>query len=529
MAPAAANSALTGGPDAASAPVSGGGATVSPLRPRPRTDIDTTKSASLLGRFPAVEANAAEALSLSVLVPVYNERHFVETSLRRLLAIESPLIRSLEVIVVDDHSRDGSWDIIQRLADTDPRVRPMRHEKNRGKGAALRTGLAHATGDVTVVHDADLEYNPADIPSLLVPFIREGADAVFGSRYLSAQYRRALMYRHTLINSALTFASSFLTDLHLTDIETCYKAVRTPLLKSIPLRSDDFRCEIEIPFKLAKRRARIFEVPIRYLPRTYEEGKKIRAKDGLLALAAIAKYRLIDDLYHEDSLGGHILRDVESSPRYSQWLAHAVRPHLGFRVLELGAGAANLTSLLIPRDAYVVADSNPVFLEYLRSYSFGKPYLRVVEIRPEIAQDFATVRESFDTVVLANVLETLEDDASAVRNAATALEPGGRMVVVVPQGPDLFGELDRQLGHRRRYTREALDALLRGAGFAVERIDDFNRGLVGPWRLSSRLAGRARLSRPELKLANTLVPVLEELDGVTRGRGLSLVAVAVKK
>src|SRR5882724_3753389 len=230
---------------------------------------------------------------LSVLVPVYNERHVAEASLRRVLALEDDLISSLEVIVVDDRSTDGTWTILERLATEDDRLVLLRNERNLGKGAALRKAIARSTGDISIVHDADLEYDPADIPSLLVPFAREGADAVYGSRYLSAPYRRALMHRHTTINKILTSASNWLTDLNLTDLETCYKAVKTDLLKSIPLRSNDFRFEVELTFKLAKRRARLFEAPIRYLPRTREEGKKIKAWDGVLAIISMLYFWLI--------------------------------------------------------------------------------------------------------------------------------------------------------------------------------------------------------------------------------------------
>src|SRR6185503_14901199 len=209
---------------------------------------------------------------LSVMVPVYNEKHVVEASLRRVLALDHPLISSLEVIVVDDWSTDGTWPILQKLASNDSRIVLLRNERNLGKGAAIRTAIKHSTGEISIIHDADLEYDPADIPSLLVPFAKEGADAVFGSRYISAQYRRALMHRHTTINKILTSASNWLTDLSITDMETCYKAIKTDLLKSIPIRSNDFRFEVEITFKLAKRRARVFEAPIRYLPRTREEG-----------------------------------------------------------------------------------------------------------------------------------------------------------------------------------------------------------------------------------------------------------------
>ncbi len=237
---------------------------------------------------------------LSVIVPVFNERFVVGASLRRLLALEHDSINTLEVIVVDDGSTDGTREVLEQCADRDPRIVLLRHPKNLGKGAAVRTGIEHATGDITMIHDADLEYHPEDIPALLVPFQREGADAVFGSRYLSAPYRRALMHRHTLINRALTSVSNWFTDLNLTDLETCYKAVNTTLLKSIPLRSDDFRIEVELPFKLAKRGARIYEVPIRYAPRTRHEGKKIRARDGILALRAMVQFTLIDDVYQRD-------------------------------------------------------------------------------------------------------------------------------------------------------------------------------------------------------------------------------------
>ncbi|HYK87347.1 MAG TPA: glycosyltransferase family 2 protein, partial [Acidobacteriota bacterium] len=239
---------------------------------------------SLLASLPAPQRLFHPQISLSVLTPVYNERHLVAASLARVLALRDKMISDLEVIVVDDHSTDGSWEVLQQLADTDSRIKLYRHVHNLGKGAALRTAIGQATGDVCIVHDADMEYNPADIPALLLPFVEEGADAVFGSRYLSAPYRRVLMYRHTKINKFITCLGNWFTDLDLTDLETCYKAIKTPLLKSIPIRSNDFRFEVEITFKLAKRRARVFEVPIRYLPRTHEEGKKIGIKDGILAV-----------------------------------------------------------------------------------------------------------------------------------------------------------------------------------------------------------------------------------------------------
>ena len=146
-------------------------------------------------------------VSLSILTPVYNERHLVAASVARVLALRAEMISRLELIVVDDCSSDGSWEVLQRLARLDARIQLYRHEQNSGKGAAIRTALSHATGDICIVHDADMEYNPADIPALLRPFAEEGADAVFGSRYMSAPYRRTLMHRHTVINKGLTSIS----------------------------------------------------------------------------------------------------------------------------------------------------------------------------------------------------------------------------------------------------------------------------------------------------------------------------------
>src|SRR5256884_6287304 len=272
---------------------------------------------ALLYELPVYEQTLATSFRLSVLVPVYNERHVVEASLRRVLALQHELISSLELIVVDDGSADGSRHVLERLAKEDERITLICHEQNQGKGAAVRTAILRATGDIIVIHDGDLEYNPDDIPGLLIPFAREGADAVFGSRYISAPYRRALMYRHTMTNKLLTTFSNWLTDLALTDIETCYKAVNTTLLKSIPLRSNDFRFDTEIVLKLAKRRARIFEAPIRYLPRTVEEGKKIHARDGLLALLAMIRFSIVEDLYKADEHGSLNLVEMERARRFN--------------------------------------------------------------------------------------------------------------------------------------------------------------------------------------------------------------------
>ena len=478
--------------------------------------------------FPATEDPISTSFSLSVLVPVYNERYLVGTSLRRVLAIRDEIIHSLEVIVVDDCSTDGSWEILQAIAAEDERVILLRHEHNMGKGAALRTALEHATGEISIVHDADLEYNPADIPSLLLPFAAEAADAVFGSRYLSSHYRRALMFRHTWMNKTLTFVANIFTDLNLSDIETCYKAIRTPLFQSIPLRHNDFRFEIEIAFKLAKRRARIFEAPISYLARSYQEGKKITHKDSVLALIAILRFWLIDDIYKEDEYGSQILASLEKVRRFNLWMGQVLAPYVGDRVLEIGAGIGTLTGQFIPREFYLASDINPSYLSYLRSYSIGKPYLRVRNIDAGTPIDFAGLEGKFDTALMINVLEHVPDERVALANIRSSLMPGGRVVILVPQHPALYGTLDRALDHRERYTRESLQRGLEGAGFRVERIFDFNRFSVPGWWLNGKVIQRKTFSRVQLKVLQMSMPVLRRLDTILPWGGLSLIAVAVK-
>ena len=488
-----------------------------------------SKPASSQSDPATVELFGKRALTLSVVCPVYNERHVVAASIKRLLTIDDPKIKSMEVIIIDDCSNDGTYEILRQLANEDNRIKLMRHSSNQGKGGALRTGFAEASGEVTVCHDADMEYDPHDIIKLLQPFLEEGADAVFGSRYLSAPYRRALRFRHSLMNRSLTMLSNWFTDLDLTDLETCYKAVRTPLLQSIPLRSDDFRIEVELAFKLAKRQARIFETPIRYYPRTYEEGKKIGAKDGVLALAAMAKYALIDDMYQDDEYGSHILADLDEANRFNQWMAAQIRPFVGNRVLEIGSGIGNLTNQLIPRDRFVASDINPNYLRYLRAYQVGKPYLEVRNIDVTRSEHFESLESCFDTTIMLNVLEHVSDEHQALRNLHNSLEPGGRCIILVPNQPGLYGTLDEALEHRERYDTQHLESSLSKAGFRVDHIFDFNRFSVPGWWLNGKVMKKQTFSRWQIKLVDTITPFMKKVDTLIPWEGLSIIGIGTKE
>jgi len=226
-------------------------------------------------------------MKVSIVIPVYNESSTIGKILDHVKAVDL----QKEIIVVDDCSTDGTREWLKNL--TDPEVKVLFHEVNRGKGAALRTGFSFAGGDVTIVQDADLEYDPQEIPVLLKPIADGKADAVFGSRFLSGPHR-VLLFWHYVGNKVLTTFSNMMTNLNLTDMETCYKAVKTDILKQLRLKSDRFGFEPEITAKLAKRGCRIYEVPISYSGRDYSEGKKISWRDGLAAVVHIIRYRFFD-------------------------------------------------------------------------------------------------------------------------------------------------------------------------------------------------------------------------------------------
>lgn len=229
-------------------------------------------------------------MKVSVVIPCFNERDTIEQVVN---SVRNSPIQDIEIIVVDDGSTDGTIDVLkEKVAGLADQI--IYQPTNRGKGAALRTGFAAATGDIILVQDADLEYSPSDYPALLQPIFSGSADVVFGSRFLGGRPHRVLYFWHMVGNRFLTLLSNMFTNLNLTDLETCYKVFRAPLVKNLDLREKRFGFEPEITAKLAKTRCRIYEVGISYSGRTYEEGKKVNWKDGFRAIYAIVRYNLFD-------------------------------------------------------------------------------------------------------------------------------------------------------------------------------------------------------------------------------------------
>ncbi len=229
-------------------------------------------------------------MKLSIVIPVYNEERTLEEIVRRVQQVPY----DKELVLVDDCSRDGTPRIMAELAQRYDNVRTFRHETNQGKGGALATGFSKVSGDVVLIQDADLEYDPADYPALLRPILEGKADVVFGSRFLGGAYARVHLFWHYVGNRMLTLASNCFTNLNLTDMETCYKVFKREVADKLDIRSRTFAVEPEITAKVAKMRVRVYEVPITYAGRDYSEGKKIGLKDAFIALWAIVRWSLFN-------------------------------------------------------------------------------------------------------------------------------------------------------------------------------------------------------------------------------------------
>jgi glycosyltransferase involved in cell wall biosynthesis len=464
-------------------------------------------------------------MKLSVLVPLYNEEEFVATLLQRVIEAPLPPGMEREIIVADDCSTDASVEEVERVAARYPGIITLlKTDRNQGKGAALRRAIADARGEYAIVQDADLEYDPREYPHILAPLLDGRADAVYGSRFMVSGERRVLYFWHSLANFLLTGMCNIFADLNLTDMETCYKAFRTPLLKSIPIRSERFGFEPEITIKLAKRQARIYETSISYNGRTYDEGKKIGLKDAFEAFWVILKTWLSGDIYIDRDKG--ILDAFSIAPNFNRWMADTIRPYVGKHVLEIGAGIGNLSRILMSgRKRYVATDLDSEHLERLRSRLSGRPHLETAILDAARPADALLFRGQMDTVVCLNVVEHIENDVGALRNIYGSLQGGGRAIILVPEGQSIFCSLDEQLGHWRRYSEEQLRARMTEAGFKVETVLRFNRISRPGWWLNGKVLKRRTISRSQLKNFDRFVWLFRRIDAYLPWAPTSIIAI----
>jgi glycosyltransferase involved in cell wall biosynthesis len=468
-------------------------------------------------------------MKISILVPLYNEEEFVAVLLEQVIAAPLPDGFDREIIVADDGSTDTSVQEVEAVAERYPGViRLLKTTRNQGKGAAIRRAIAEASGEFAIIQDADLEYDPNEYGKLLHPLIDGRADAVYGSRFASSGERRVLYFWHSLANHLLTGMCNMFADLNLTDMETCYKAFRTSLLQSIPIRSERFGFEPEITMKLAKRQARIYETPISYNGRTYEEGKKIGLKDAFEAFWVILKNAFSRDIYLNKDKG--ILDAFAGAPNFNRWMADTIRPYVGRNVLEIGAGMGNLTRQLLPgRRRYVATDIDHEHLDRLSNRLSHRPRLEIAELNAAMPQDHAPFEGQMDTVICLNVLEHIEDDLEALRNIRSMLEEGGRAVILVPCGQSIYNSLDEELGHFRRYSEDQLQERMTAAGFDVETVLRFNRASRPGWWLNGTILKRRTISRLQLRNFDRMVWLLRRVDAHLPWPQTSIIGIGRKR
>lgn len=458
---------------------------------------------------------------LSVLMPVFNEARTLRTIVGRVLA--APVDLEIELICVDDCSKDSSLGILNELAAADSRVKVIAQPENMGKGRAIRTAIENMTGDIGIVQDGDLEYDPAEYPKMIGPILEGKADAVYGSRFAASAERRVLFFWHAMGNKVLTALSNMANDINLTDMETCYKAVRADVLRDLRLTSDRFGIEPEITARLARYGARIYEVPISYHGRTYAEGKSIGWRDGVQALWLIFKFRFLDTKSSVDA-GHSTLESLSAAPGVAKWTIEQFKSHLGGRVFEAGSGMGNLTAQLLDRESLVVADIDE---RHLRSIEKRFGHLENIEALQGDLQDpsfYEGLPGEFDSVLCVNVLEHLDDPGVAVSEFYKTTRSGGKVLILVPAHEWLFSDADTALGHRTRYTEAGLRRLLDDAGFVVEDLYQFNRlGVLG-W-YTNKVFGRTDIAPWQARLFSFLLPLARLIEGLRFLPGLSLIAI----
>jgi glycosyltransferase involved in cell wall biosynthesis len=463
---------------------------------------------------------------LSILVAAYNEQETLRPCIEGVLAAPLPSGISREVVIVNDGSKDGTWELMEQLASEHPGfVRVFDQPQNLGKGAALRRALAESQGDLVIFQDADLEYDPSDYGRLLKPILDGRADVVFGSRF-TGEERKVLFFWHTMANRFLTLLANMLNDTNWTDMETCYKAFRADCLRAIPLESDRFGIEPEITAKVARNRLRMFEVPVNYNGRSYEEGKKITWRDGAAALWFIIKYRFTS---RYSDPGKVTLDAMEQAPKFNRWMYESIRPWLGHRVAELGVGRGNLSKHIKEHEHVLLTDYRTDYLEGLQEKWRHHPHLKIGKLDMTAQEDFEQLRDfAPESVVFLNVLEHIEDDRAVLANLYATIPDGCRLVILVPFNQKLYSDFDRALGHFRRYDTGELDAKLRDAGFTVEHQFYFNKVGVIAWYVANTLGKQGALKPWQLRIYNFLTPLFRVLDRVLPMAGLSTVVIARK-
>ena len=415
-------------------------------------------------------------LLFSILIPVYNEQAYLNRIVETVVAAPLPEGLDRELILVDDCSSDATPKVIQELTTKYPGlVRAFRQPKNQGKGAAIRRAILEMKGDYAIFQDADLEYNPMEYSLILAPLLDGRADVVYGSRFASRETRKILQYHHKLGNLALTHLSNFTTGLDLTDMETCYKAFRADVLKSIPLRSNRFGIEPEITAKIAKRGLTVYAVPIGHNGRRYSEGKKIGWKDGVSAIHIILKFWFYDDSFYDGDAGSESSQRLEFSRNFMKTFVKRIAPWLGARTMEIYAGMGALSRFLPQKERLTLTESDERRLAFLRGSYDGNAVVEVQKL--DLINNETTLSESecgtFDSIVCLNRAGELPPNVGGALDVLRQyLKPNGKLIFTALAAT---GRNRKKRGgdEPRVFTRKELVEILEDADFVIERVEPF--------------------------------------------------------
>lgn len=459
-----------------------------------------------------------ELNKLSIIVPVYNEINTILEVIKRIKKEK----HKKEIIIVDDCSTDGTREVLKNISDPDIKV--IFQEKNRGKGFAIRTAIPYCSGEITIIQDADLEYYPDEYSILIEKILEDKADVVYGTRFLGP--RRVFYFYHYLGNLILNIITNFLLDSNLTDLMTCYKAFKTSVLKKLNLKANRFGIEVEITVEVFKRRLKVYEVPISYEGRSYEEGKKIRWTDFFTCL-----YWLFVSILRKPDIETETLYRVRILKNYNNFVFNLIKPYLGERLLELGSGIGNISKFLVSiKKEVILSDYNKEYLEILKNKFIYNPYVKILKIDLNDFSDFNKLKEeNIDTVIAINVLEHIENDLRVLENLKNIIKNQGKLILLVPAHKILFSNFDKELGHFRRYSKKELVDKLNANGFYIENLKYINFLSAIGWFFVYKLLKRKHFSIVGLRILNLIIPIIILIEKYIKfGFGLSIFVVAKK-